>query len=214
MSAARPQSIPLRGLYTILDPTAAGGRSLLDVLRWAHEGGARLFQYRAKQASMFDAYRQAQALRDLTADLGGIFIVNDRCDLALAVEADGVHLGQEDLPLPLARQLLGPTRMIGVSTHRPEQVTQATLDGADYLGYGPMFGTATKRDHEPVVGVEGLQAVRGLTLLPIFAIGGIKPEAIDSIKAAGADGVAVISAVAGAPDVRDAAALFVRRWAA
>ena len=163
---------------------------------------------------MLDAYRQAQALRDLTADLGGIFIVNDRCDLALAVEADGVHLGQEDLPLEQARRLLGPRRLIGVSTHRPEQVTQATLDGADYLGYGPIFGTASKADHEPVVGIAGLKAVRGLTLLPIFAIGGIKPDAVEAIKAAGADGVAVISAVAGAPDVRDAAALFVRRWAA
>jgi thiamine-phosphate pyrophosphorylase len=161
---------------------------------------------------MLEAHRTAAALRELTAELGGLFVVNDRCDLALAVDADGVHLGQGDLPIAVARRLLGPDRLIGVSTHRPEQVTQATLEGADYLGYGPIFGTATKPDHEPVVGVEGLLAVRRLTLLPIFAIGGITLDVVDRIKEAGADGVAVISAVTGAPDVAPAAASFVRCW--
>jgi thiamine-phosphate pyrophosphorylase len=163
---------------------------------------------------MLEAYRTGLALRDLAATLGCLFIVNDRCDLALAVEADGVHLGQDDVPLAVARRLMGPNRLIGISTHRPEQVTQATVEGADYLGYGPIFGTSTKSDHEPVVGVAGLHAIRGLTLLPVFAIGGITLETVDRIKAAGADGVAVISAVVGAPDVKQAAESFVRGWSA
>lgn len=212
MSTGRFHGIPLRGLYVLLDPVAAKGRPLVDVLQQACDGGARLFQYRDKQAAMREAYRTASTLRERAAALGCLFIVNDRCDLALAVEADGVHLGQEDLPIAIARQLLGPQRLIGASTHRPEQVTQATLEGADYLGYGPIFETATKSDHEPVVGVAGLQAMRGLTRLPVFAIGGMTLEAVDAVKAAGADGVAVISAVVGAADVKRAAEAFVRRW--
>ncbi len=214
MPVVRAHGIPLHGLYTILDPGAAKGRALPDVLQQAYEGGARLFQYRDKQATMAGAYRTAVNLRERAASLGCLFIVNDRCDLALAVEADGVHLGQDDVPIAVARKLMGLKRLIGISTHRPEQVTRATLEGADYLGFGPIFGTASKADHEPVVGMEGLRAVRGLTVLPIFAIGGITLDAVESVKAAGADGVAVISAVVGAADVKQAAAAFVRRWSA
>lgn len=212
MPPARRHTIPLNGIYTILDPTAANGRPLTDVLRWACDGGGRLFQYRDKQATAMEVYRTGLALRELAGTLGACFIVNDRCDLALALDADGVHLGQDDLPVPMARTLLGPDRLIGVSTHRPAQVTQATLEGADYLGYGPIFRTATKSDHEPVVGIEGLRQARGLTLLPLFAIGGIKLDAVASIKAVGADGVAVISAIVGAADVVKAVRGFVGRW--
>jgi thiamine-phosphate pyrophosphorylase len=174
---------------------------LVDVLKEAVEAGVRLFQYRDKHASMRDAYHLATALRRAAADAGALFIVNDRCDLALAVEADGVHLGQSDLPLAEARVLLGPGNIIGVSTHNANQVKEVAAGGPDYLGFGPIFGTWTKQDHETVVGVEGLRAIRPLAKLPLFAIGGITVDTVAQVKQAGADGVAVISAILNASDM-------------
>ncbi|MDE3018400.1 MAG: thiamine phosphate synthase [Nitrospirota bacterium] len=185
----------------MLDPLASGRKPLGELLREAAAAGARLFQYRNKTDSALTAYRQALSLRQAAADAQALFIVNDRCDLALAVEADGVHLGQDDLPLPLARTLMGPDKLIGLSTHRESEVQSAAAEGADYLGFGPIFSTASKRDHEPVVGLEGLRLIRTLTRLPIFAIGGITLENVSSVVQAGADGVAVISALAQASDV-------------
>lgn len=201
MTASSPRIVPLKGLYLILDPVAFSGRNLVDVLNAAAEAGARLFQYRDKHASMKDAYLQAVRLRQASADVGAVLIINDRCDLALAVEADGVHLGQRDLPLAHARRLMGPDNIIGISTHRLDQVEAATRGGADYIGFGPIFHTGTKADHEPVVGLEGLRQVRTRTALPIFAIGGLEVDKVAEVKNAGADGVAVISTVANASDV-------------
>ncbi len=192
----------LHGLYIILDPAAFPGRELVDLLSAAAEAGARLFQYRDKSASMKDAYQQAVRLRQASADAGALLIINDRCDLALSVDADGVHLGQQDLPLPHARRLMGPEKLIGVSTHRMEEVDQATREGADYLGFGPIFDTGTKPDHEPVVGIEGLRQARARTRLPIIAIGGLTLANSRSVVEAGADGIAVVSTVAKASDVR------------
>jgi thiamine-phosphate pyrophosphorylase len=192
----------LHGLYIILDPAAFPGRDLVVVLSAAAEAGARLFQYRDKTASMKDAYQQAVRLRQASADAGALFIVNDRCDLALSVDADGVHLGQQDMPLTHARRLMGPEKLIGVSTHRVEEVDQATTGGADYLGFGPIFDTGTKPDHEPVVGIEGLRQARARTRLPIIAIGGLTVANSRGVVEAGADGIAVVSTVAKASDVR------------
>ncbi|MEE8241021.1 MAG: thiamine phosphate synthase [Nitrospirales bacterium] len=192
----------LHGLYIILDPAAFPGRDLVVVLSAAAEAGARLFQYRDKTASMKDAYQQAVRLRQASADAGALFIVNDRCDLALSVDADGVHLGQQDMPLTHARRLMGPEKLIGVSTHRVEDVDQATTGGADYLGFGPIFDTGTKPDHEPVVGIEGLRQARARTRLPIIAIGGLTVANSRGVVEAGADGIAVVSTVAKASDVR------------
>lgn len=197
--SARPSS--LSGLYLILDPTVRPDRPLTEVLRIAAAAGVRLFQYRDKQATMKDAYRQALALRQVATEVGATFIINDRCDLALAVKADGVHLGQEDLPVDDARGLLGPEAIIGLSTHNPEQVKEAIVLRPDYIGFGPVFGTTTKADHDPVVGLDGLRAVRALTTLPIFAIGGITPQHVRDIMRAGANGVAVISAILKATDL-------------
>lgn len=202
---------PLAGLYVILDAPASRGRSLEEILVEAASVGARFFQYRNKAASQREAYAEAVRLRRVAHRVGALLVVNDRCDLALAVEADGVHLGQEDLPLPLARSLLGPRALIGVSTHRPEQVVAATHGGADYLGFGPIFETGTKPDHEPVVGVEGLRRIRSLTPLPVFAIGGITLDRVEAVIGAGATGIAVVSAVAGAVDVAGAVRAFIQR---
>ena len=170
--------------------------------------GARLFQYRNKSASMKEAYAEALVLRQVALDTGVTFIVNDRCDLALAVDADGVHLGQGDLPLDLARKVMGPDKLIGISTHNPDQVREASAGKADYLGFGPIFKPGSKQDHDPVVGLEGLRAMRKLTSLPVFAIGGIQVDQAGEVTRAGANGVAVISAILKAPDISHAVKSF------
>jgi len=206
MNAARQYS--LSGLYIILDPSVCPARPLVEVLTAAAEDGATLFQYRNKTGSMKDAYVEALALRQAAAKAGVLFIVNDRCDLALAVDADGVHLGQGDLPLDLARQVMGPDRLIGISTHNPDQVRKATAGKPDYLGFGPIFKPGSKQDHDPVVGLEGLRAMRRLTSLPVFAIGGIQIDQAAEVIRAGANGVAVISAILKSPDISDAVKSF------
>jgi thiamine-phosphate pyrophosphorylase len=198
----------LSGLYVILDPSVCGDRSLTDVLKEAAKAGARLFQYRNKSASMKEAYAEALLLRKVALDAGVTFIVNDRCDLALAVDADGVHLGQEDLPLDLARKVMGPDKLIGISTHNPDQVREATAGKLDYLGFGPIFKPGSKQDHDPVVGLEGLRAMRTLTSLPVFAIGGIQIDQAREVMRAGANGVAIISAILKAPDISHAVKSF------
>ena len=174
----------------------------------AAEAGAVLFQYRNKTASMKDAYREALALRQAAVKAGVLFIVNDRCDLALAVDADGVHLGQGDLPLDLARKVMGPEKLIGISTHNLDQVRMATAGKPDYLGFGPIFTPGSKQDHDPVVGIEGLRAMRSLTSLPVFAIGGIHIDQVRDVMLAGANGVAVISAILKAQDICQAVKSF------
>lgn len=204
-------SIPearLTGLYIILDPAVAGHRSLTDVLQRAAEAGVRLFQYRDKEASMKDAYRRAAALREASSRAGVLLIVNDRCDLALAVDADGVHLGQQDLPPADARILLGPGRLIGLSTHNATQVMAAGREPVDYLGFGPIYETRTKADHEPSVGVAGVRAVRALSTLPLFAIGGITAGDARELRRAGVDGVAVASSLLTADDLTAAVRRF------
>jgi thiamine-phosphate pyrophosphorylase len=209
MTAGYDHRIPLTGLYLILDPTVRRDRPLLKVLEAAASAGVRIFQYRNKTASMKDAYQEARPLCAKAKELRALFLVNDRCDLALALEADGVHLGDEDLPYEKARHLLGPNKCIGLSTHDATQVAVADRLRPDYIGFGPIFRPASKRDHQPVVGIEGLKAVRALTSLPIFAIGGIRAEHVRALLEGGADGIAVISAVLGAPDVHTAAAQFI-----
>lgn len=209
MNTARPRKPS--GLYIILDPSVCPDRSLVEVLRSAAEAGAWLFQYRNKTASMQTAYEEALVLRRAAAQAGVLFIVNDRCDLALAVDADGVHLGQGDLPLDMARKVLGPDKLIGISTHNASQVIEASAGQPDYLGFGPIFKPGSKQDHAPLVGLEGLRAVRAFTALPVFAIGGIQIEQVQAVMQAGADGVAVISAILNATDILEAVRSFLDR---
>ena len=206
MNAARPYS--LSGLYIILDPSVCPARPLTEVLTAAAEAGASIFQYRNKTASMKEAYVEALALRQAAAKSGVLFIVNDRCDLAVAVDADGVHLGQGDLPLDLARKVMGQDKLIGISTHNPDQVREATAGKPDYLGFGPIFEPGSKQDHDPVVGLAGLRAMRPLTSLPVFAIGGIQIDQVGEVTRFGANGVAVISAIIKAPDISHAVRTF------
>ena len=209
MNATRPNS--LSGLYVILDPSVCPARPLAEVLTTAAEAGASLFQYRNKTASMKDAYVEALVLRQAAAKAGVLFIINDRCDLALAVDADGVHLGQGDLPLDLAKKVMGPDKLIGISTHNPDQVREATAGKPDYLGFGPIFKPGSKQGHDPVVGLEGLRAMRSLTSLPVFAIGGIQIDQAGEVMRAGANGVAIVSAILKAPDISLAVKAFLAK---
>ncbi len=169
----------------------------------ALQAGIRLFQYRDKEGSRRRVYENASRLAEKLRSSGAVFIVNDHADIALATGADGVHLGQDDLPLAEARSLLGPDRVIGISTHSAEQAIRAESDGADYIGFGPLFATSTK-DAGPMQGLERLRNVRRAVSLPILAIGGIDESNARSAIEAGADGIAVIGAVLRAPHIPNA----------
>ena len=196
-------------LYLIADRQACGDRSLLDVVRVAMASGVRWVQYREKLLTRRDRYQEAIRLRRLTREFGAVFIINDELDLAVAVEADGLHLGQEDLPLPVSRRWLGKGRLIGVSTHTVEEARRASVEGADYIAVGPIFATRTKETRPPI-GCEAIRRVRAVTGIPLVAIGGITPVNIGETIRAGAAGAAVISALCGAADVSAAVAAFHR----
>jgi thiamine-phosphate pyrophosphorylase len=198
-----------RRLCVITDPALAGGRDHVAIARDALAGGADIIQLRDKAGSLRDLLPQARAIQAMCREAGAIFIVNDRVDLALAAEADGAHVGQEDLPAEAARRLLGPSRILGVSTHDVEQARQARAAGADYIGFGPMFATGTKATGYTPRGADGLRAVRAeVGELPILAIGGITLANVRDVMSAGATAPAIISAVVAAPDIRAAAAAF------
>src|SRR5215813_2988568 len=186
-------------LYVVLDRTAARGRDLDSVLTATIEGGCRMVQLREKEWPSGRLLPLAERLRDRCRRAGVTFIVNDRVDLAVAVAADGVHLGQDDLPPRAARELLRPGMVLGRSTHSVAQARRAQADGADYIAVGSMFPTQTKPDFE-LVGPELVRAVRPETRAPLIGIGGITRDNVTQVIRAGADGVAVISAVCGAPD--------------
>ena len=193
-------------LYVIIDPKASRGRSALQVAEAAIEGGADVLQLRDKEASSGRLYRVALQLRKLTRDAGIPFIVNDRLDIALATDADGVHVGQTDLPASVVREIMGPARILGVSVDTVEEAILAERDGADYLGVGPVFeARGTKPDAGLPLGVDRIARIRRRCGLPIVAIGGINAENARTVREAGADAAAVISAIVEANDIAHAA---------
>jgi thiamine-phosphate pyrophosphorylase len=194
-------------LYVVLDRTAARGRDLVELLALALAGGSRMIQLREKEWPSGRLLPLAEKLRAACAAAGATFIVNDRVDLALAVGADGVHLGQDDLPARAARPLLRPGMILGISTHSVEQARTAQADGADYVAVGSMFATTSKADFQ-LVGPDLMRKLRGEIRVPLVGIGGITPDNVSEVIQAGADGVAVISAVCAAADPKAAAARF------
>ena len=195
-------------LYLVLDRTATGGRALDDILLAALQGGAEMVQLREKTWPSGTVLPVAQRLLSLCRAAGVPFIINDRVDLAVAVDADGVHLGQDDLPPAAARAMLRPGKILGVSTHSEAQATAAQAAGADYVAVGSMFPTVSKPEFQ-LVGPALARKVRPLVRVPLIGIGGITPDNVGEVIAAGCDGVAVISAVCAAPDPAAAAARFV-----
>ncbi len=194
----------LPGLYVIIDTQALKGRSHIEVARQAIQGGAKTIQLRDKLQNKKELLPIAQQLKNLCADHDVLFIVNDHLDLALATDADGLHLGQDDLPIKAARQLLPIGKILGISTHSVEQAVAAESEGADYIAIGSTYLTASIEAPE-VIGLDGLRQVRQAVTLPLVAIGGITRDNVAAVIAAGADSAAIISAVLQAESPEEAA---------
>ena len=192
---------PDYSIYLVTDDGCLQGRALLDWVREALEGGVTLVQYRAKTASSAEMYAEALQLKALCDSFNVPLIINDRLDIAMAVGAAGVHLGQDDLPCAAARKLLGEDYLIGVSAHNPAEARAALLCGADYLGCGAVFGTATKADVKKL-GTDGLAAICNAKGLPVVGIGGVTADNYREVRAAGADGAAIVSGILAQPDIR------------
>jgi thiamine-phosphate pyrophosphorylase len=192
-------------VYVITDRRVAGDRSILDVVRAAIRGGASVVQLREKTATTREMVELGQALHAITRPAGTPLIVNDRLDVALAIAAEGVHVGHDDMPVGLARRLIGPDLLLGASPETVGEARQMERDGADYLGVGDVYGTPSKSDAGAPIGVEGLAEVIRAVSIPVVAIGGITVENAGAVIQAGAAGVAVISTVVSAPDPEAAA---------
>ncbi len=193
-------------LHVLTDHGWSRGRDILTVASAAIDGGATGIQLRNKTASTRLLVQEGQALRRLTRERGALLIVNDRIDVALAVDADGVHIGHDDdMPARLARQLLGPERILGISAGNLEEASIAFAADADYLSIGPIHPTPTKADAGPAIGTHLLAELAALYETPLIAIGGISAENVGEIIQVGAVGVAVISTVVGAEDITSAA---------
>lgn len=196
----------IRGLYVIIDPDACAPRAAVDVAREALEGGAAVLQWRDKRREKGDQVAPARAIAALCAEHNATFIVNDHVDLALAVGADGVHLGQHDLPVGLVRPLVPREFIVGASTNNLEEARRAEQRGASYVAIGSVFPTSSKEpERTRAASVERVREVKAAVRVPVVAIGGINASNIRQVIEAGADAVAVISAVCGAPDPRAAA---------
>lgn len=192
---------PDYSIYLVTDEGCLQGRALLDCVREALDGGVTLVQYRAKTASSAEMYAEALQLKALCDSFKVPLIINDRLDIAMAVGAAGVHLGQDDLPCAAARKLLGEDYIIGVSAHNPAEAKAALQSGADYLGCGAVFGTATKADVKKL-GTDGLAAICKAKGLPVVGIGGVTADNYREVHAAGADGAAIVSGILAQPDIR------------
>lgn len=189
----------MKGYYFVTDSQLSRAGNVSDVQN-AVAAGVAVVQFRRKDASTAELFAEAAVLRTLCRRT--LFLVNDRVDIALAVQADGVHLGQEDLPLPAARKLLGRGKIIGLTAHSVAEARQAEAAGADYLGISPIFTTQTKMDAGPPAGIQLIQQIRSAVKLPLVAIGGINLANAPEVIRAGADGLCAISAVVSREDVR------------
>ncbi len=192
-------------VYVITDEAHGRGRPHAALARDAIEGGADVVQLRDKTASSLQLYKAALKIRQLTREAGVVFIMNDRLDIAMAADADGVHVGQYDMPAAVARQLLGQAKILGVSVGTLEEATEAEKDGADYLGVGPIFeARTTKSDARGPIGLGLLRDIRSACTTKVVAVGGVSHSNAAEVIRAGAHAVAVISAVVGAENVRKA----------
>jgi thiamine-phosphate pyrophosphorylase len=207
MSARRQEAMAALdlSLYLVTDRALCGSRGLLMTVEAALKGGITVLQYRAKDQDLRSSVAEAAELATMARRFRVPFIVNDNLDVALAVEADGLHIGQDDLPAARARHLLGPDKILGLSVTR--QADLATIDPqlVDYVGLGPVFATSTKPDAAPPLGLDDFRHLRAAIALPVVAIGGIDLQRAAAVIAAGADGLAVVSAICAAADPTAAA---------
>ena len=192
-------------LYLVTDRGLAGGRATLDIVKAAVRGGTTCVQLREKDCSTLEFIQQALSIKEYLSSQGVPLIINDRLDVAQAVSADGVHLGQNDMPLDMARAIVGDEMIIGISAESLEDAIIAEKGGADYLGVSPIYATPTKTDTAPPLGLEGLQQIRKTVKIPLVGIGGLNKDNSDEVIRHGADGVAVVSAIVAADDPETAA---------
>ncbi|EGW39452.1 thiamine phosphate synthase [Desulfosporosinus sp. OT] len=197
---AKKRTLPA-GLYALTSEPHSLGRSNIEVAGEILTSGVPILQYREKSKKVRVMYEECLMLRAMTQQAGALFIINDYLDLALAVGADGVHIGQDDLPLSKVRELVGPDLLIGVSTHSPAQAHQAVKDGADYIGVGPLFATQTKIDVCDPVGLDYLNYVVKNLKIPFVAIGGIKEHNLAEVVKSGAQTIALVTEIVGNPDI-------------
>jgi thiamine-phosphate pyrophosphorylase len=197
MHAERMARFREAGLYLVTSQALSGGRTTVEIVAAALAGGVRLIQLREKEMPLREYVALAGRIRALTAEHGALLIINDRVDVALAVGADGVHLGQDDFPIPEARKL-GPDLVIGASTHSIEEAVRAQVEGASYVNIGPLFPTGTKRWEGEFLGVEGMRRIAAHVQVPFSVMGGIKREHIPELVAAGARTIALVTAVTAA----------------
>lgn len=193
-------------LYLVTDRSLSRGRTTLDVVRQAVAGGVTCVQLREKHCSTREFIEQARALQPLLKDKRIPLIINDRLDVALAVGADGIHLGQQDMALADARKIVGQTMVIGISAESVADAIRAEQQGADYIGVSPVFATPTKTDTAEALGLEGIQKISRAVAIPIVGIGGVNQRSAAAVLGAGADGIAVVSAIVSADDPKKAAA--------
>lgn len=199
-------------LYLITDRKVAT-KPLPEAVRLALEGGVRAVQLREKDLTVRELLTLAQELRSITREFGARLFINDRVDVAVAVDADGVHLGTRSMPPEGARKVVGKDMLIGVSTHNTEEARAAVAGGADFITFGPIFGTQSKVKYGAPVGIEALNSAKICIDMPIFAIGGIKSGSIAQLMASGSYGISVISAIFEADDIRKAAEVMVQEVA-
>jgi thiamine-phosphate pyrophosphorylase len=196
--------------YLITDRRGTGGRGLVDVVEMALKGGVGAVQLREKDLSARELMEVGRELREVTRRYGARFLINDRVDIALALDCDGVHLGQRGISPRDARKLLGKRGLIGVSTHGIEEARRAEEEGADFITLGPIFHTPSKAQYGDPIGVEQIGCVKREISLPIFALGGIREERVREVMDGGADGIGMISAILAAKEPSEAAASLVR----
>jgi thiamine-phosphate pyrophosphorylase len=197
-------------LYLVTDRKLSLGRSLLEMIKPAVDGGVTVVQLREKEVDSREFYREALGIKEFLDSRGIPLIINDRVDIALAIDAAGVHLGQEDLPVGVARKILGPGKVIGASVFTTDDAIRAEAAGADYLGLSPIFVTSTKPELTTQIGVEGIGPIRRATRLPLIGIGSMNEANAFSVIRAGLDGVAVVSAICCNPDACAAAERIMR----
>ena len=195
------RQLPQTDIYAITDSNLSLGRGVEEVVAALLAADVKIIQYREKKKKAGQMLRECEALRAMTKDAGAFFIVNDHIDIAMLVGADGVHVGQDDIPVGKVRELVGPDCVIGLSTHSPEQAAAAIESGADYIGVGPLYATQTKEDVCDPVGLEYLEYVAKNLSVPFVAIGGIKRHNIGEVVKRGAKCCCLVSELVGAEDI-------------
>ncbi|MBL4933787.1 thiamine phosphate synthase [Clostridium paridis] len=191
-------------LYLVTDRDMLKNRNIVEAVEEAILGGVTLVQVREKDISTSEFYKVASEIKEITSKNNVPIIINDRIDIALAIDADGVHVGQSDMPASIARKLIGPDKILGVSTATIDEAIKAEKEGADYLGVGAVFSTTTKDDARNV-SLELLKEIKETVNIPIVAIGGINSKNVDKLKESNVDGVAVISDILAKEDIKQAA---------